>query len=352
VHPDPIVPPAPQRPRRRLRTVIGVLALGLATLGPVVAPSLGASGDTAAARKARWAEARAANPLLTRPLFVETGGPARRQAQAWRRTRPADAARIRMIADQPQALWLGEWQHDVRRTVARRMAAARHTASAPVFVAYFIPHRDCGQHSSGGAATAGAYRSWIARLARGIGSAPAVVVLEPDALAGMGCLSRSQRRERVDLIAWSVDRLSHLPETAVYIDAGNPGWVRPRVMAGRLRSAGIAGARGFAVNVSGFQPTARARAYGHAVSRFTHGAHFVVDTSRNGRGPAPGGQWCNPPGRGLGALPTTATGDPLVDAFLWIKRPGESDGICNGGPAAGRWWGDYALGLAERAIGG
>jgi hypothetical protein len=29
--------------------------------------------------------------------------------------------------------------------------------------------------------------------------------------------------------------------------------------------------------------------------------------------------------------------------------PGESDGTCNGGPAAGQWWADYALGLAKRA---
>ncbi|MFD5102266.1 glycoside hydrolase family 6 protein [Streptomyces albidochromogenes] len=38
--------------------------------------------------------------------------------------------------------------------------------------------------------------------------------------------------------------------------------------------------------------------------------------------------WCNPPGRGLSNRPTTATGDPLHDAKLWIKIPGESDGLC------------------------
>jgi endoglucanase len=46
---------------------------------------------------------------------------------------------------------------------------------------------------------------------------------------------------------------------------------------------------------------------------------------------------------------TPSTGDPLADAFLWIKAPGESDGTCNGGPSAGTWWPDYALGLAQRA---
>ena len=89
-------------------------------------------------------------------------------------------------------------------------------------------------------------------------------------------------------------------------------------------------------------------------------AHFVIDTSRNGAGPNPmtaytaspydqpadnvaalaGGNWCNPPGAGLGAQPTTNTGVPLVDAFLWVKTPGESDGSCNAS-GAGRVW-DYS----------
>lgn len=58
-------------------------------------------------------------------------------------------------------------------------------------------------------------------------------------------------------------------------------------------------------------------------------AHFVIDTSRNGQGPwttttaYPDKQdWCNPRGRGLGLRPSAATGDPLVDAYLWVKTPG------------------------------
>jgi endoglucanase len=51
----------------------------------------------------------------------------------------------------------------------------------------------------------------------------------------------------------------------------------------------------------------------------------------------------------LGTRPTAASGDPLVDAFLWIKYPGESDGTCAGGPSAGAWWPSYALELAQAA---
>jgi len=77
----------------------------------------------------------------------------------------------------------------------------------------------------------------------------------------------------------------------------------------------------------------------------------VIDTSRNGKGPD-GGAWCNPPGRGLGSKPGSVTGNPLVHAFLWVKRPGESDGSsadCNGGPGAGQWFQSYAVELCQNA---
>ena len=369
-----------QRLRRRLTLAPVALALALCAAAPAAAapprgPVGGAwkAGDGPAAagrpdamaltrraavvrtararaeRRARRAKAREMNPLRAMPLFVESGGPARAQVNAWRGSRPGDAGLIDSIAREPQSIWLGDWRYDVRAVAARRVAAGRAQGAVPVIVAYNAPNRDCGQHSSGGATDAATYRRWMDGLADGIGSSPAVVVLEPDGLAGMGCLSAAQRAERIELIAGAVDRLSHLPATAVYIDAGNPGWVSAALMARRLRAAGVGGARGFAVNVSGFETTARSVAYGRAISRRTGGAHFVVDTSRNGLGPLPG-QWCNPAGRALGDRPTTDTGDPLVDAFLWVKRPGESDGTCNGGPPAGTWWPDYALGLAQRAV--
>jgi endoglucanase len=95
--------------------------------------------------------------------------------------------------------------------------------------------------------------------------------------------------------------------------------------------------------------TASQRTYGDQLSGLIGGKHYIVDTSRNGLGPTADGEWCNPSGRALGDRPTAATGDVLADAYFWIKRPGESDGTCNGGPAAGAWWADYALGLAKRA---
>jgi endoglucanase len=59
--------------------------------------------------------------------------------------------------------------------------------------------------------------------------------------------------------------------------------------------------------------------------------------------------WCNPRGQALGVVPTTRTNHPLIDAFLWVKQPGESDGTCNGGPRAGSWWNEIAVELSRAA---
>ncbi|MGD0941396.1 MAG: glycoside hydrolase family 6 protein [Terracidiphilus sp.] len=87
--------------------------------------------------------------------------------------------------------------------------------------------------------------------------------------------------------------------------------------------------------------------------------HFVIDTSRNGQGPldasiyanAPynqpasviqtltNGSWCNPPERGLGTHPTANTGVALLDAYLWVKTPGQSDGTCDAAGGVRAW--DY-----------
>jgi endoglucanase len=134
---------------------------------------------------------------------------------------------------------------------------------------------------------------------------------------------------------------------AVYIDAGHANWKSPEVMAGRLKPAGIAAADGFSLNVSNYISNSANIAYGERLSRLLGGKHFIIDTSRNGLGNA--SDWCNPHGQALGIAPTANTGNPLVDAFLWIKQPGESDGTCQGGPTAGSWWTAMALELSRAA---
>jgi endoglucanase len=280
-------------------------------------------------------------------LFVNPSTPAQRQADEWRATRPADASLMERIGQSPIATWMNGWSSDIRRDVASFVSRAAGTGALPVFVAYNIPHRDCGSYSAGGVESAAAYKQWIRDFAAGL-SGRSVVVLEPDAVAGAGCLPAAARAERNELLRDAIQVLK-AAQAVVYLDAGHPNWHSADVMSGKLADAGIALADGFALNVSNYVSTAANVAYGDAISARLGGKHYVIDTSRNGLGGI-AGEWCNVPGQALGESPTTSTGRELVDAFLWVKYPGESDGTCNGGPASGRWWADYALGLAQRSV--
>src|SRR5918999_5177943 len=134
--------------------------------------------------------------LIGASLYVNPSSPAQQQADSWRSARPADAAQMDKIASQPVAIWLGEWSGDVRAAVSS--AISRAAGRMTVFVAYNIPYRDCGGYSAGGV-SATAYRTWARSIAAGLAGTPAVIVLEPAALAGMECLSSAGQSERVAL---------------------------------------------------------------------------------------------------------------------------------------------------------
>lgn len=291
------------------------------------------------------------NPFLGAKIFVP---PYTQADQARRRlasVNPAEAELIAKIADTPAARWIGEWSGEPKSAVGNAVrAAAKHDAIA-LFIAYNIPHRDCGQYSKGGADSAEEYRKWIASFAEGIGPEHrAIVVLEPDALPHLTeCLSEADQAERLALIKGAVETLTALPGVSVYLDAGHSRWVDAPTMAKRLEAAGIRQARGFSLNTSNYIADDELITYGESLVALLGDTHFIIDSSRNGNGAAPDNAWCNPPGRALGRKPTTDTGNPLVDAFAWLKSPGESDGECGGGPKAGAWFHDQALELARNA---
>jgi endoglucanase len=286
------------------------------------------------------------NPFAGKRLYVDPNSTAKRQAETLRRSRPQDAALLQLIAKEPTARWLGDWARDIRAEVDVAVSTITRGGALPVFVAYNIPGRDCGLYSAGGARGSDAYRRWIKDFATGLRGRSTIVILEPDALAGMDCLNAAAQKDRLALIANAVQELRK-QNAAVYIDAGNARWKSADVMAARLREAGIANATGFALNVSNFMTNAQNIAYGEKLSKLLGGKHFIIDTSRNGLGTTT--EWCNPRGQALGVAPTTKTGHPLVDAFLWVKQPGESDGTCRGGPRAGSWWDAIAIELARAA---
>ncbi len=320
------------------------------TSGPpkiVADPDPGEAGpvnDPAAPSKATG------NPLVGIKLWVDPNSNAMLRANAIRAKEPDKAALLDKIGQQPQALWLGEWNSNIFRTVQSTVQHAKDDGAVAAFVAYNLPHRDCGQESAGGLKSGDAYKHWIRRIAAGIGSEPAIIILEPDAIGLLtkeNCLSKDQQAERLALIKDAVRVLRQNPKAIVYIDSGHAHWDPAPVFAERLKQAGIEDANGFALNTSNYVTTEENIAFGKKLSALTGNPHFVIDTSRNGAGATPDNQWCNPVGRKIGKPPTVTTNEPLIDGFLWLKRPGESDGECNGGPKAGVFWMEKALDMAQ-----
>jgi len=313
---------------RALRPPGRVIAIVLAA---IVLADLAALGvELSQQSRPAGATVLASGPYAGRTLYAaptSAAGAARHEQSATAR------ARLRWLARQPQAVWLtGGSPRSSARTVATVERRARTSGAVPSFVVYDIPHRDCsGGYSAGGAASREAYVRYIDAIGAQLGRTRTIVVLEPDSLAGIDCLDGAQQYGRLQLLTWAVEHLAKRRGTEIYLDGGNSGWQTPSTMAKRLIAAGIADARGFAVNVSNYDPTASEIRYGRQISAQVGWKHFVVDTSRNGARARPDG-WCNPSGARVGAPPGTPPSDPAVDALLWIKHPGESDGTCGESP--------------------
>lgn len=286
-------------------------------------------------------------------FFVDPQSLAKLRADALRNTHSEQAQLLDRIANQPMGLWMGNWNSDIYRSVDHLVSQATAAGQMPIMIAYNIPLRDCGQHSAGGSSSKEEYQRWIRLVHAGIGDRAALVILEPDALGHFQeCLSAEQKSERMFLLSDAVKVLRQNPKTTVYLDAGHARWIKASEMAGRLKFAGIEHAHGFALNVSNYVSTEENLSYGRELSSLVSNKPFVIDTSRNGAGPYEQAKtseesWCNPPGRKIGQAPTTETGDERCDAFLWLKRPGESDGECGGGPRAGVFWVEQALEMAR-----
>ncbi|MFZ5892628.1 MAG: glycoside hydrolase family 6 protein [Myxococcota bacterium] len=356
-----------------IRFLVGTLALGAvvgcgggpqygapATAGAttgVVPPTESGPGDDMPITEAPTPPKASGNPFTGVKLWVDPESNAMARSKALMASQPENAKLIHdKIAVHPQALWLGEWNSNVYRKVRYVVDLAAQENALPIFVAYNLPGRDCGNESAGGLKTGDMYKRWIRKIAAGIGDRAAVVILEPDALGllekpdakdpSKPCLTKAQQEERLALLHDAVKVLRQNPKTIVYIDGAHSKWEQVDVISDRLKRAGVDDAHGFAINVSNYRANEELIPYGKAVSAKLGGAHFVIDTSRNGAGPL-GVEWCNPPGRKLGLPPNTNTGDPLIDAYLWLKRPGESDGKCNGAPQAGAFWDEQAIELAK-----
>jgi endoglucanase len=307
--------------------------------------------SAAEAGKAPLGIAQAAGTTVASGFYVDpTSNPA-----LWAKNHPKDARAIKIrqaISSKPIGHWFGNWSGNISTSVSSYVGAAYKAKKTPVLVAYNIPGRDCGGASSGGAGSPAAYRTWISKFAVAIGNRPAVVVIEPDAVAQLDCMPASARTTRLALLTYATQQFkAKATKTWAYLDGGNAKWVPAATMAPRLNAAGIKNVRGFAVNVSNFYTTAQSVSYAKAVNaslsaKYGFTPRFVVDTGRNGKG-SKNGEWCNPAGRKLGTTPRTGGG---ADLLLWVKVPGDSDGPC--GTGAGVPAGQFSPDLAIKLING
>eukprot|EP00054_Salpingoeca_dolichothecata_P036528 m.7764 g.7764 ORF g.7764 m.7764 type:complete len:499 (-) comp6799_c0_seq1:77-1573(-) len=240
--------------------------------------------------------------------------------------------------------------------------------------------------------------NYIAPLAATInktcGKVPLVLVIEPDSLPNLAtnqgdphCGNSATMAAYQQGIPYAIKTLAAAcPSAIMYLDAAHGGWLgwednlsRFASYVSQLQIAQYL--RGYSTNVANYQPlgiqcqevgwclngqhqsdpccadpcklegqynpannelnyvTELASELGKIVP--DHDPHFIVDTGRNGvtdmRQDC--ANWCNIRGSGIGTLPTTNTSLPsLIDAFMWLKTPGESDGctqtLPNGGSCA------------------
>lgn len=350
------------------------------------------------------------NPFVGTSFFVDPDFTKKVEAAA--AADPADAALLKKVATFSTAVWLDSIARtkDVSRYLdeAKKQEAAAGKPVVPVFILYDLPNRDCSAKSSSGELSvdddgAAKYQTQyidpIAVQFRAHATQPIVVVLEPDSLGNLATnmdvakCAASAKAYR-DSIAYAISTLS-TPNVAIYLDAAHGGWLgwdknRDKIVhiyQEVLTAAGGADKiRGFAVNVSNYNvldrkgdaamggegPCPDEMTYVQKLSESLAGVGikgkgYIIDTSRNGRGGirATQGSWCNVHNAGLGERPKAAPA-PLVDAYVWLKTPGESDGtsdptaprfdaMCKGSdatpgaPQAGQWFSSYFVTLAKNA---
>jgi endoglucanase len=295
--------------------------------------------------------------------YRKTSGNKEHREPAYRDYLRASGARkalLGKIALTPRFTWFGSFTPMPERICAF-VQTAEADGAVPLITVLRHQGKECNpRYQAGGVAEDNRTKAWYDAFARGIGSSRAIIAFEPDSVGTIECLAKGRRKARMNLLRYGVDVMSKLPNATVYIEASASDWRPAKLIAKRLRYIGISKVRGFMLNVTHFDWTAPNIRYGMKISKLVGGKHFIVSTTHSGRGPVHYSKRvgkrttrvvvnCHPRLRGLGPRPTTKTGNPRVDAFMWISRPGYSRGRCNGGPKEGDWWLARALELARFA---
>ncbi len=364
---------------------------------------------SAAAEAAAVAEVTVGpNPFVGAEMFRNPGYVAKVEAAA--KADPANAALLEKVKAHPTAIWLDTIASISQLDQLLPLAEEQAKAGKPVVVSvvvYNLPNRDCSAKASAGeldVAAGGEARyktEFIDKIAAAFAAHPNLriaAVLEPDSLANMATnlnVPKCAASDNVyrDSTAYAIQKLD-MPHVSLYLDAAHAGWLgwegnRPRIAKifkdVLTRAGGVDKIRGFATNVSNYntvsgqdgkklgpanpcpdEATYVAKLSEALEAEGVRGKRFVIDTARNGRVVrSTWGHWCNIKGAGMGPRPV-ADPMPLVDAFLWIKPPGESDGTSDpkaarfdqgcaspdsmpDAPEAGQWFGIHFLEMAKNA---
>ena len=308
-----------------------------------------------------------------------------------------NAAKVRKVQQTSTFVWVSRLSELPRidDAIKAARAAQRRTGKKQIvgLVLYNLPDRDCSAGESAGELKSeenGLERykkEFIRPYAQKVALAPDLefaIVLEPDSLGNlvtnMGIELCAQAADIYRQgIAHAIANLQ-FRHVNLYIDAAHGGWLGwddnlPLAAKEFATVVKLAGKnkkiRGFATNVSNYNPynaTVRENYtewsnswdeshYAASLAPFLEAeglpANFIVD---QGRVHLPGarkewGEWCNVVPAGFGTAPTTNTGSDVVDALVWIKPGGESDGECGfpGAPRAGEWHDEYVQMLVRNA---
>lgn len=228
---------------------------------------------------------------------------------------------------------------------------------------------------------------------------PIVLIVEPDSLPNLAsnmamhhCGNPATVAAYKQGIAYAVGQLvAKAPKVTLYIDAAHGGWLgwennlEAFMTVLKDMDMPLASVRGFSTNVANYQPLGKMCPwapdqgyrngyclqgkhaddeccsdpcklesqwnpgnnelnYAQALTKAAQGslgfdAKVVIDTGRNGVGDMRQdcSNWCNPRGAGAGRASTTETADSsLIDAYFWLKTPGESDGCSQELPGGGQ----------------
>jgi len=342
----------------RLRPSATRIAIPMAGLA-LLAAALTASSTVAHARSVTY-RANPTNPLVGVQWGVYKGGQDGAYP-AFESSSGTERALLAKVALQPRARWYGSWipTRDIRAKVHSEIAAEQADARNPnvmVPMALFrqFPGHERDKGIPWSAADQQNYRDWYNAVARGIGKAHALIILEPDLPVAL----KGWRPDiRLRLVNYAARTLAALPNTVIYIDGGASDWLKPYQQAALLKAAGVAHVRGFALDGTHYTPTSDnirdGRAVVAALARHgIPGKHFVIDTSDNGAGFTFGEYYAKHPNGffanaepcqtkaehrcvTLGIPPTTQVAEPAwhfsarvddiakrwVDAFVWYNRP-------------------------------